>query len=107
MVYNIYLQSNSFYIFPPWIILAETNLTINLASLIAGFTEVKVACCGAGNLNGTIPCNRTTIPCSNRTNHVFWDGVHNTQAVAKVYMNIAFQGSAPYVYPINVKQLSD
>ncbi|KAH7662040.1 GDSL lipase/esterase protein [Dioscorea alata] len=72
-----------------------------------GFTEVKVACCGAGNLNGTIPCNRTTIPCSNRTNHVFWDGVHNTQAVSKVYMSIAFHGSPPYVYPINVKQLND
>ncbi|KAM0952213.1 putative triacylglycerol lipase [Dioscorea sansibarensis] len=72
-----------------------------------GFTEVKVACCGAGNLNATIPCNATTIPCSNRTNHVFWDSVHNTEAVARVFMNIAFRGSYPHVYPINVKQLSD
>ncbi|KAJ0982964.1 hypothetical protein J5N97_011219 [Dioscorea zingiberensis] len=74
---------------------------------ILGFTEVKVACCGQGFLNSTVFCNPTiTYPCSNRTDHLFWDGIHNTEATAGVYMSIAFHGSSPFVYPINVKKLA-
>ncbi|KAJ0983042.1 hypothetical protein J5N97_011297 [Dioscorea zingiberensis] len=50
---------------------------------VNGFTEVKVACCGGGFLNSTVFCNPTiTYPCSNRTDHLFWDGIHNTEATA-------------------------
>ncbi|XP_039140361.1 GDSL esterase/lipase At5g55050-like [Dioscorea cayenensis subsp. rotundata] len=73
-----------------------------------GFDEVDVACCGGGFLNSTIFCNPKTVPpCSNRTNHLFWDGIHNTEATAGVYMSIAYHGSSPFVYPMNLKQLSD
>ncbi|KAJ0983071.1 hypothetical protein J5N97_011326 [Dioscorea zingiberensis] len=72
-----------------------------------GFIEGEVACCGTGKFNGTIQCRVGTVPCSNRSDHIFWDCVHYTEEAAKVFMNLAFQGSTPFVYPINVKQLSE
>ncbi|KAM0952212.1 putative triacylglycerol lipase [Dioscorea sansibarensis] len=73
-----------------------------------GFDEVNVACCGGGFLNSTVFCSPKTIPpCSNRRSHLFWDGIHNTEATAGVYMSIAYHGSSPFVYPMNLKQLND
>ncbi|KAJ0983068.1 hypothetical protein J5N97_011323 [Dioscorea zingiberensis] len=72
-----------------------------------GFTEVLVACCGAGNFNGSVRCTPGTVPCSNRTDHIYWDNTHYTEAFTSLCMELAFQGSAPYVHPINVKQLGE
>lgn len=71
-----------------------------------GFTEVKAACCGLGNLNAKIACTPISIMCSNRSNHVFWDLFHPSQTTAGLLTSTFFEGSPPYVYPINMKQLS-
>ncbi|KAL0911365.1 hypothetical protein M5K25_019501 [Dendrobium thyrsiflorum] len=71
-----------------------------------GFTEVKAACCGLGDLNAKVACTPFSSYCSNRTNHVFWDFYHPTQATAEILTAKLFDGSAPQVYPVNVRQLS-
>ncbi|KAL5972586.1 hypothetical protein ACLOJK_039391 [Asimina triloba] len=71
-----------------------------------GFTEVKAACCGLGNLNAKVACIPISHYCSNRENHVFWDFYHPTEAASRKMTDKAFDGSQPYTYPINIKQLA-
>lgn len=70
-----------------------------------GFSEVKAACCGSGVLNAQLACLPVSFYCSNRSDHLFWDYYHPTQTTADVIIRIALDGSQPYVYPINVRQL--
>ncbi|KAH7662041.1 GDSL lipase/esterase protein [Dioscorea alata] len=73
-----------------------------------GFTEGVVACCGTGAFNGSAyRCAPGTVPCDNRTNHIYWDNVHYTERFTGLLMRLAFYGSDPYVKPINVKELSE
>ncbi|KAJ3683710.1 hypothetical protein LUZ60_013937 [Juncus effusus] len=71
-----------------------------------GFTEVKAACCGLGDLNAKVACLPISTYCSNRNDHIFWDFYHPTEATARMITNTAFHGSAPFVFPINIKQLT-
>lgn len=71
-----------------------------------GFTEVKAACCGLGNLNAKIACLPISILCSDRSNHVFWDLFHPTEKTANLLTDVFYEGTDPYVYPINLKALS-
>ncbi|KAH7662047.1 GDSL lipase/esterase protein [Dioscorea alata] len=71
-----------------------------------GFNNVTVACCGMGFLRGEILCNPSASYCSNRTEYLFWDGWHQTEAATKLLVNTAFDGSPPDVFPVNVRQLS-
>ncbi|WOL13005.1 hypothetical protein Cni_G21774 [Canna indica] len=71
-----------------------------------GFAEVKAACCGLGDLNAKIACIPISTYCSNRRDHIFWDFYHPTEATAGMLTSILFDGSVPYVYPMNVKQLA-
>ncbi|KAJ9182647.1 hypothetical protein P3X46_006617 [Hevea brasiliensis] len=70
-----------------------------------GFSEVKAACCGLGRLNADVPCIPISTYCSNRSNHVFWDIVHPTEATARLVVNTIFDGPSRYSFPINIKQL--
>ncbi|KAF6168205.1 hypothetical protein GIB67_011590 [Kingdonia uniflora] len=70
-----------------------------------GFTEVKAACCGLGNLNAQVPCLPISTYCTNRTDHVFWDLYHPTEATSRIIVDTIFSGSQQYAYPISVKQL--
>lgn len=70
-----------------------------------GFVEVKSACCGLGNLRADVPCVPVSKFCSNRTNHIFWDLYHPSEAAAHIFVDIVYSGSAPYALPINVDQL--
>ncbi|CAI9106752.1 OLC1v1005971C1 [Oldenlandia corymbosa var. corymbosa] len=70
-----------------------------------GFKEAKAACCGLGKLNAALPCTPLSIFCPNRTDHVFWDRVHPTQATASILVNTLYSGSPPDVSPLNVQQL--
>lgn len=70
-----------------------------------GFTEAKAACCGFGKLNADVFCTPLAVYCSNRTDHVFWDKVHPTQATDKLMVDSIYSGSQPQVSPINVMQL--
>ncbi|KAJ4980755.1 hypothetical protein NE237_031592 [Protea cynaroides] len=71
-----------------------------------GFTEVKAACCGLGNLRAEVACLPISKYCSIRSDHVFWDLYHPTEAAYRIFVDNVFDGSQPYAYPINVKQLA-
>ncbi|KAF7075518.1 hypothetical protein CFC21_080291 [Triticum aestivum] len=71
-----------------------------------GFVEAKAACCGLGDMNAKIACTPLSSYCANRSDHVFWDFYHPTEATARMLTATAFDGSAPFIFPINVKQLS-
>ncbi|KAJ9536296.1 hypothetical protein OSB04_un000527 [Centaurea solstitialis] len=52
---------------------------------VIGFTEIKAACCGSGDLNAAMGCLEYypgTTHCSNRKNHLFWDFVHPTETAS-------------------------
>ncbi|CAK9163929.1 unnamed protein product [Ilex paraguariensis] len=70
-----------------------------------GFKEVKAACCGLGNLKAQIPCVPISSYCPNRSDHVFWDLYHPTEAAARIFVDLLYTGSQQYVIPMNVKQL--
>ncbi|XP_057485174.1 GDSL esterase/lipase At5g55050-like [Actinidia eriantha] len=70
-----------------------------------GFTEVKSACCGLGNLKAQIPCVPISTYCFNRRNHVFWDLYHPTEAAARIFVDTVFYGTQPFAIPMNVNQL--
>uniref|UniRef100_A0A7N2M7I4 GDSL esterase/lipase n=1 Tax=Quercus lobata TaxID=97700 RepID=A0A7N2M7I4_QUELO len=73
--------------------------------LVAGFVEIKAACCGLGTLNFEIFCLLIAAYCSNRSDHVFSDLVHPTEAANRISMDHVFDGSLQYTFPVNMKQL--
>ena len=75
--------------------------------LVAGFVEIKAACCGLGTLNAEIFCLPIAACCSNRSDHVFFDLVHPTEAANRISMDHVFDGSLhlQYTFPMNMKQL--
>ncbi|OMO83499.1 Lipase, GDSL [Corchorus capsularis] len=70
-----------------------------------GFNEIKAACCGLGELRAKSLCLPIARYCSNRKDHVFWDLYHPTEAAYRIIVDVLFDGSSPYVVPINVRQL--
>ncbi|XP_071726337.1 GDSL esterase/lipase At5g55050-like [Rutidosis leptorrhynchoides] len=70
-----------------------------------GFMNIKEACCGIGNLNADAPCMPTSSCCPVRKTHIFWDLVHPTEAVVRIFSDIIFNGTQEYMVPINLKQL--
>lgn len=70
-----------------------------------GFTEVKAACCGLGALRAVVPCLPVAVYCPNRTDHLFWDFYHPTEASSRIFVQKMFDGPEQYVYPVNVRQL--
>lgn len=69
-----------------------------------GFTEVKAACCGLGQLKAKVPCIPISTYCPNRNDHLFWDLYHPTQKAAGLFVDMIIDGSK-YVTPMNVNQL--
>jgi phospholipase/lecithinase/hemolysin len=82
-----------------------TNFLQNPAAY--GFTEVRSACCGIGNLKADFPCVPISSYCSNRSDHLFWDLYHPTEKAARIFVDTIFSGSKELVTPINLKQLVD
>ncbi|KAL6637353.1 hypothetical protein ACP70R_024925 [Stipagrostis hirtigluma subsp. patula] len=70
-----------------------------------GFDEVKAACCGLGDLNAVVPCTVVSSYCADRRRYVFWDFAHPTEATVKKLLDIGLDGSAPFVYPRNIRRL--
>ncbi|KAF3453446.1 hypothetical protein FNV43_RR03886 [Rhamnella rubrinervis] len=70
-----------------------------------GFEEVKAACCGLGNLNADAPCLPFATYCSNRSNHLFWDRSHPTEAAHRIFVSYIFDGPLHYTFPLNVRKL--
>ncbi|XP_056682540.1 GDSL esterase/lipase At5g55050-like [Spinacia oleracea] len=70
-----------------------------------GFKEVKAACCGLGHLNGEVACFPFSNLCNYRTDHVFWDLYHPTEAATRIIIDAAFDGAQHYSFPINIRGL--
>ncbi|XP_066369059.1 GDSL esterase/lipase At1g71250-like isoform X2 [Miscanthus floridulus] len=84
----------------------STALLLYIQELEAnGAAEVKAACCGLGSDNAMFGCTPVSSLCPNRSNHVFWDFVHPTELTAQKLTRVAFDGSAPLVSPVNLRQL--
>ncbi|KAH9302122.1 hypothetical protein KI387_013705 [Taxus chinensis] len=84
---------------------AVTDIIKNPTSY--GFSVTKQGCCGIGINNGLITClPGVLIPCPNRSQYVFWDAFHPTEAVNIILATKAYNGSLNDASPINVKQLA-
>ncbi|CAJ1971413.1 unnamed protein product [Sphenostylis stenocarpa] len=70
-----------------------------------GFSEVKAACCGLGELNARAPCLPLSNLCPNRQDHIFFDQFHPTEAASRIFVNRLFDGTSSYAFPINMRQL--
>ncbi|GMI90559.1 hypothetical protein like AT1G29670 [Hibiscus trionum] len=73
-----------------------------------GFRDAKNACCEVAQLGGSgILCKEGGRTCSDRRGHVFFDGLHPTEAVNVEIATKAFTSRLQtQVYPINVLQLA-
>ncbi|KAL8166948.1 hypothetical protein V2J09_008447 [Rumex salicifolius] len=69
-----------------------------------GFKEVKSACCGLGNLNADVPCIPISKFCPNRSDHLFWDLYHPSEAADRFVVDAVFDDQRRYTYPINLSQ---
>ncbi|KAK9141999.1 hypothetical protein Syun_011399 [Stephania yunnanensis] len=70
-----------------------------------GFTDTINPCCEVG-ANGIL-CKREGSACLNRNSHVFFDGLHPTEAVNVVMMERAYASNlTAEAYPFNVKTLA-
>uniref|UniRef100_A0ACD5Y6U5 Uncharacterized protein n=1 Tax=Avena sativa TaxID=4498 RepID=A0ACD5Y6U5_AVESA len=72
-----------------------------------GLEEVASACCGGGKLNAEFTCSATSNLCTNRSQYVFWDTVHETQAAYRRAVAAMFDSTAAAMYtePISFHQL--
>ncbi|XP_065855483.1 GDSL esterase/lipase At5g55050-like [Euphorbia lathyris] len=73
-----------------------------------GFNETKYACCGLGNYNGENGCfdKINSNLCNNRSDHLFWDLYHPTQAASQLLASTLFSGDNKYMTPFNFSQLA-
>ncbi|RDX64832.1 GDSL esterase/lipase EXL3, partial [Mucuna pruriens] len=49
-----------------------------------GFEVADKGCCGTGDIEVSVLCNRLSPVCSNTSNYIFWDSFHPTQAAYNV-----------------------
>ncbi|MED6192832.1 hypothetical protein PIB30_013722 [Stylosanthes scabra] len=75
-----------------------------------GFKESGVACCGSGPNNGYYSCGgkRTSKDydlCKNPSDYVFFDSVHPTEGVNKIFSQIMWSGNYTFTGPYNLKTL--
>ncbi|XP_050214754.1 GDSL esterase/lipase At4g16230-like [Mercurialis annua] len=80
-----------------------THLITNPTS--KGFKDASNPCCEMASINGL--CKKDGETCEDRSRHVFFDGVHPTEAVNVLIANKAFDSNLKTeAYPINIKQLA-
>ncbi|KAF2282847.1 hypothetical protein GH714_043183 [Hevea brasiliensis] len=71
-----------------------------------GFEDTSNACCEVGSEGGTL-CKRDGKICEERSSHVFFDGLHPTEAVNILIATKAFNSiDKTEIYPMNIKQLA-
>ncbi|KAF3974467.1 hypothetical protein CMV_002190 [Castanea mollissima] len=76
---------------------------------IPGFVAVKAACCGLGTLNAEIFCLPIAAYCSNKSDHLFFDLVHPTEAANRISVDHVFvrcylQIIVPFLEAFNIKK---
>ncbi|XP_048230982.1 GDSL esterase/lipase At5g55050 [Ricinus communis] len=74
-----------------------------------GFKDIKTACCGSGNYNGEYPCYKPINPnlCKNRSEYLFWDMYHPSQAASQLLADSLYKGDTNYMTPMNFSQLAE
>jgi phospholipase/lecithinase/hemolysin len=82
-----------------------TNFTADPEA--AGFSEVASACCGDGRLGVNPWCHPGGAVCNNRTDHLYWDLAHSTDAAAHKGAALIFDAPVDWGFaaPINFRQL--
>ncbi|KAF5180240.1 GDSL esterase/lipase [Thalictrum thalictroides] len=70
-----------------------------------GFKYSHCACCGAGPSNALFFCVPGSILCPDRSEFVFWDWFHPSDATNKISAKQAYDGIIQSTYPMNLKQL--
>ncbi|KAI3975957.1 hypothetical protein MKX01_016640 [Papaver californicum] len=70
------------------------------------FKNITVACCGGGKFNRDSPCIEAAEVCWNRSEYLFWDWYHPTQASADLAVVTLYGGPPRFVTPINFRQLA-
>ncbi|KAL2652738.1 hypothetical protein R1flu_020866 [Riccia fluitans] len=70
-----------------------------------GLTVINRGCCGAGLYNGMAPCFSSFTPCANRSEYLFWDLFHPTDAVNVQLAKSYFYGNESAISPMNIQQL--
>ncbi|XP_028556995.1 LOW QUALITY PROTEIN: GDSL esterase/lipase At1g71250 [Dendrobium catenatum] len=84
------------------------SLMFTKASLVIhdeGFKSQNTACCGGGKWKGQIICLPVLSPCQNRSEYVFWDPYHPTDAFNVIASKDLYQGNLQASFPRNVQQL--
>ncbi|KAK6928036.1 GDSL lipase/esterase [Dillenia turbinata] len=71
-----------------------------------GFSVPDKACCGNGKYGGQLTCLPMQQPCANRTQYIFWDSFHPTEAVNAIIAKRCYSPSATDCYPISIYQLA-
>ncbi|OMO94937.1 Lipase, GDSL [Corchorus capsularis] len=72
----------------------------------SGFTILGEPCCQIGGGSGEL-CVRNSRPCNNRTQYIFWDGAHPTEAWNNLTAGIAFRSQSPSdADPFNIQELA-
>nr|XP_034606050.1 GDSL esterase/lipase At5g55050-like [Setaria viridis]TKW05956.1 hypothetical protein SEVIR_7G210300v2 [Setaria viridis] len=78
----------------------------NTATPNYNFTVLDSACCGGGPFGAYYGCDSSAPLCRDRSNHLFWDDYHPTDAATGVAAKLMFGDTTGlFVHPINVKQL--
>ncbi|KAI3877436.1 hypothetical protein MKX03_026493 [Papaver bracteatum] len=67
-----------------------------------GFSEGRTPCCAVGALGTCLPGQE---PCTDRNNHLYYDGVHPIQLVNYQFARNCFSGSTVCT-PVNIRQLA-
>ena len=73
--------------------------------LCAGFTNVKVACCGRGPYNGIGLCTAASNVCADREVYAFWDPFHPTERANRIIVGQFMHGSTEYMHPMNLSTI--
>lgn len=72
-----------------------------------GVRETGRACCEMSRSSSGVLCEKQGPVCRDRTEYVFFDGLHPTDAVNAVIARKGYGSSSPeHAYPINVKKLA-
>jgi phospholipase/lecithinase/hemolysin len=74
-----------------------------------GFKDASRSCCEVASMNeggNGILCKRGGRACAERSSHVFFDGLHPTEAVNAQIASKAYESNLKTeVYPTNIKNL--
>lgn len=70
-----------------------------------GFKYVNESCCGLGHLRAEFPCSPISGLCLHRSDYVFWDAFHPTDALNSILATTQYAGSPQFIRPVNLKQL--